>query len=77
MNFIIKLSKSEKFVIKVIYDNIIMIIDKFIKYSYLISFKELYSVNQLEFIVLNPLIRYHDISKEMKNDCDKLFISNY
>ena len=77
MNFIIKLSKSEKFVTKEIYDSILMIIDKLIKYSHLISFKKLYSADQLEFIVLNRLIRYHDISKGMTSDRDKLFTSNY
>ena len=77
MNFIIKLSKSEKFVTEEIYDSILMIIDKFIKYSHLISFKELYLTDQLEFIVLNRLIRYYDISKKMTSDRDKLFISNY
>ena len=77
MNFIIKLSGSEKLVIKEIYDNILTIIDRFIKYSHLISFKKSYSIDQFEFIVLNRLIRYQDISKEMINDRDKLFISNY
>ena len=77
MYFIIKLLKSEKFVIEEIYDNILMIIDKFIKYAHLISFKELYSADQLEFIVLNQLFRYYDILKEMTSDRDKLFISNY
>ena len=77
MNFIIKLSKSEKTVTEMIYDSILLIIDRFIKYSHLISFKESYSADQFKFIVLNRLIWYHDISEEMTSDRDKLFISNY
>ena len=77
MNFIIKLSKSEKLVTKETYDNILMIIDRLIKYSHLISFKQSYSADQFELIVLNRLIRYHNISKEMISDRNKLFISNY
>ena len=77
MNFIIKLSKSEKFVTEVTYDYILMIVDKLIKYSYLISFKESYSADQFEFIVLNWLIRYYDISERMTSDRNKLFISDY
>ena len=77
MNFIIKLLESEKLVTKITYDSILIIIDRLIKYLHLISFKESYSADQLEFIVLNRLIRYHDISKEMTSDRDKLFTSNY
>ena len=77
MNFIIKLSESEKLVTKETYDSILVIVDRLIKYSHLIPFKESYSANQLEFIVLDRLIRYHDISKEMTSDRDKLFTSNY
>ena len=65
MNFIIKLSKLEKLVTEIIYDSILMIIDRLIKYSHLISFKESYSIDQPGFIVLNRLIQYHDILKKV------------
>ena len=68
MNFIIKLSESEELVTGVIYDSILVIVDRLIKYSHLISFKELYSADQLGFIVLNRLIRYHGISEGMTSD---------
>ena len=54
-----------------------MMIDKLIKYNHLISFNEKYSADQLKFIILNKLIRYHDISKEITSDRDKLFTSKY
>ena len=69
--------KSEKSITEMIYDNILIIIDKLIKYAHLILFKKLYLINQFKYIVLNRLIQYHNISKEITNDRDKIFISNY
>ena len=62
MNFIIKLSNFKNVIIDVIYDSILVIIDRLIKYSHIISFNEIYIAKQLKFIVLNKLIRYYDIS---------------
>ena len=77
MNFIIKLSESADSIIEKLYNNILMMIDRLTKYNHLISFNEKYSTNQLKFIILNKLIRYHDILKEITSDRDKLFTSNY
>jgi hypothetical protein len=52
-------------------------IDKLIKYSHIIACKEKFIAKQLEYIVLNRLIRYHNIFKELTSDKDKLFTSNY
>jgi len=52
-------------------------IDKLIKYSHIIACKEKFIIEQLEYIVLNRLIRYHNISKRLTSDKDKLFTSNY
>ena len=40
MDFIVKLSKSENYIIGILYDNILIIVDKLIKYLYLILYKE-------------------------------------
>ena len=77
MNFIIKLPKSADSVIKELYDSTLIMVDRLIKYNHLVSFNEKYSADQLKFIVLNKLIKYHDISKEITNNRDKLFTSNY
>jgi len=52
-------------------------IDKLIKYLHIIACKEKFTAKQLKYIVLNRLIRYHDILKELISDKDKLFTSNY
>ncbi len=77
MNFIIKLLKLTNLAIKNKYNSILIMIDKFIKYSHIIACKEKFIVEQLRYIVLNRLIRYHDIFKGLTSDRDKLFTFNY
>jgi hypothetical protein len=77
MNFIIKLPKLTNSTTEERYDSILIMIDKLIKYSHIIACKEKFTAEQLRYIVLNRLIRYHDISKRLISDRDKLFTSNY
>ena len=77
MNFITKLSKSRNSTNEETYDAILVMINRLIKYCHIISFKETYNVEQLRYIVLNRLIRYHEISKGLINNKDKLFTFNY
>jgi len=59
------------------YDSILIIVNKLIKYLYIIACKKKFIAKQLKYIILNRLIRYHNILKELINDKDKLFTSNY
>jgi len=77
MNFITKLPKSTNSATEDKYDSILMMINKLIKYSHIIACKEKFTAEQLRYIVLDRLIRYHDIFKELISDRDKLFTSNY
>ncbi len=77
MNFITKLPKSTNPAIEERYDSILVMIDKLTKYSHIIACKEKFTAEQLRYIVLNRLIRYHDIPKGLTSDRDKLFTSNY
>ena len=77
MNFIIKLSKSRNSTNEKTYDAILVMIDRLIKYCYIIFFKEIYNVEQLKYVVLNRFIWYQRISKGLINDKDKLFTFNY
>jgi len=76
-NFIIKLSKLINLAIKNIYNSILVIIDRVIKYLYIIVCKKKFTIEQLEYIVLNRLIKYYNISKELTSNRDKLFTSDY
>ena len=77
MNFIIKLLKSKNSTTIIKYDSIMMIIDKFIKYAYIILFKKKFTIEQLEIIISNRFIKYHEISKNIINDKNKLFTFIY
>ena len=44
MNFIIKLLKSKDFIIEKVYDIILMIVNYFTKYSHIIFFKKVYTI---------------------------------
>ncbi len=77
INFIIKLSKSTNLVIENKYNLILIIVDKLIKYLYIIVCKEKFIAKQLKYIILNRLIQYYDILKKLISNRDKLFMSNY
>ncbi len=77
MNFIIKLLKSTNLATRNKYDSILIMIDKLIKYSHIIACREKFIAEQLGYIILDRLIRYHDIPKGLTSDKDKLFTSNY
>ncbi len=77
INFIIKLLKLTNLAIKNKHYSILIMIDKFIKYSHIIVCKKKFTTKQSKYIVLNQLIRYHNIFKELISDRDKLFTSNY
>ncbi len=59
------------------YNSILVMINKLIKYLHIIICEEKFIVEQLEYIVLNRFIRYHNILKGLISDKDKLFTSNY
>ena len=52
-------------------------INKLIKYSHIIVYKEKFIIEQLEYIVLNQLIRYYNILNKLINNKDKFFTFNY
>ena len=77
MNFIIKLLKSKNSTTQKKYDLILIMINKFIKYFHIIVHKKNYFAKQFEFIILNKLIKYHEISSKLTSDKNKLFTFNY
>jgi len=77
MDFITKLPKSTDPATGDRYDSILVIVDKLIKYSHIIACKEKFIAEQLGYIILDRLIRYHGIPKGLTSDRDKLFTSNY
>ena len=77
MDFIIKLSKSKDINTEIKYNSILIIIDKLIKYIYLIFYKKNFIVKQMTCVILNKVIRYYKISESITSDRNKIFKSNF
>ena len=62
---------------KEVYDSIIVIVDRYTKYSTIIPFKEEYNTVQLVYLFLDKVIKIRGFPEEIISDRDKLFISVY
>jgi len=71
------LSKSTNLAIENRYNSILIIVNKLIKYLYIIVYKEKFIAEQLKYIILNRFIKYYNIFKKLISNRDKLFMSNY
>ena len=77
MDFIVKLLKSKNVITEISYNNIIIIIDKLIKYIYFILYKENFIIKQTIFIFLARIIRYHGTPISIISDRDKIFTNKF
>ncbi len=77
LNFIVKLSKSKKRVMKTTYDFILMITDKLIKYKYFLSYKKVTFAKDLTYTFLRMIVANHDLSNEIISNRNKLFTSKF
>ena len=77
MDFITRLLLSLEVYIGVSYDTILVIVDRLTKYTHFILYKATLTAEQLGFLVLDRLIRYHGIPKVFVIDRDKLFTLAY
>ncbi|CAA77891.1 Reverse Transcriptase, partial [Cladosporium fulvum T-1 virus] len=77
MDFITKLPRSKDRVTGQAYDMILVMVDRLTKYAHFIPASEIYTAEQLGYLVLDRLIRYHGFPEVFITDRDKLFTSNY
>jgi transposase InsO family protein len=77
MDFVTGLPESKDPVTRTSYNAILVVVDRFTKYAELIPFHKNYSAEQLGYVILDRIIRYHGIPKTIISDRDKLFTSNY
>ena len=73
LNFIIKLLKFKKRVIEAIYDLILIIINRLIKYEYFLSYKEATFAKDLIYTFFRTIVDNHKLSDEIISNRDKLF----
>jgi hypothetical protein len=77
LDFIIKLLPSVELIIKVVFDSILVVIDRLIKYGYFILYKESLLAEELAYTFNKHIIGNYGISKKIINNRDKLFTSRF
>lgn len=77
MDFITKLPLSKDPVTQLSYDSVLVMVDRLTKYSHFIPCNETYTAENLGYLVLDRLVRYHGIPTSFVTDRDKLFTSNF
>jgi hypothetical protein len=73
LNFIVKLLLSVKLIIGVVFDSILVIIDRLTKYGYFILYKKSLLTEELVYAFNKHIIGNYGISKKIISDRDKLF----
>ncbi len=73
LNFIVKLFKSKERIIKTMYDFILIITDRLIKYEYFLSYKKATFAKDLTYTFLRTIVANHELSDEIISNRDKLF----
>jgi hypothetical protein len=77
LDFIVKLPLFIKLITKVVFDLILIIINRFTKYGYFILYKESLLAKELVYAFNKHIIGNHGILKKIINDRDKLFILRF
>src|SRR5204862_5401017 len=77
MNFIIKLSKFKKSTIKFKYDSIMIVMNKFTKRTYFISFHEKMKAEKVVYLFKQYIIANHKVSIEVISDRNTKFQSKF
>ena len=73
LNFVVKLPKSKEHLTKAVYDLILVITDRLMKYRYFISYKEALSAEELAYMFLRVIAANYGLPEEIISDRDKLF----
>ena len=60
-----------------VYDSILVVIDRFTKYGYFIPYKEAFTAKNLVYIFTKYILGNHGCPKEIISDKDKLFTSRF
>ena len=73
LDFVVKLPKSKEPLTKAVYDSILVITDRLMKYRYFIPYKEASSAEELAYMFLRVIAANYRLPEEIISDRDKLF----
>ena len=77
IDFIVKLLKLEELIIKVIYNSILVIVDRLTKFTYFIPYQEKLIVEDLTYTVKKVLLGNYQMPREFILDYNKLFMLKF
>jgi hypothetical protein len=77
LDFIVKLPLLKEALTRVVYNSILVVIDRLTKYAYFISYKEGLTAEKLAYIFNRNIITNYRIPEEIINNRDKFFMSNF
>ena len=77
MNFIINLSKSENSITQVSYDEVLVMIDRFLKIIKFILIKSKQTTEQLTYVLIKKLIITEEVLKLIVFNRNKFFVSKF
>ena len=77
MDFIVKLLRSKKPLTKTLYDNILVIVDKFTKFSYFVLYKKRSTAEKMAYTFFKIVISSYGLPERIITDKNKLFTSKF
>ena len=77
MDFIVKLPPSKEPLTGVVYDSILVIVDRLTKFAYFVLYIEALTAEQLADTILRIVVAQHGMPEEFLTDRDKLFTSTF
>ncbi|PTB58445.1 hypothetical protein M431DRAFT_79684, partial [Trichoderma harzianum CBS 226.95] len=76
-NLITKLPPLKKLVIKVLYDNIFIVVNKLIKITYFIPFKKASNIEELAYVIIKYIISSYKLLGDIISDRGNIFIFKF
>jgi hypothetical protein len=76
-DFIVKLPLSKEPMTGVVYNSILVIVDRLTKYAYFLPYKEASTAEELAYIFMKTIVANHGVPDEFISDRDKLFKSKF
>ena len=73
MDFVVKLPRSTDSATKLVYDSILVVVDKLTKYTHLVLWKKSGTASKLASVLLKELVSHQELPKTIISDQDKLF----
>ena len=77
MDFIIKLPPSKELITNMVFDSIIVAVDRLTKDVIFIPFKEIATADELAYIFLQDILAEHTLPDKLIMNQDKLFVSKF